>query len=222
MNHTPVPRLPACPRPLLLPQFAMSQDTDAMQVVWHDSPSSSSQQPGRSLSNLGRAGAGGATAGNRAGAGSAPAKGAQELNAIKQRLISAAQRPRDVRRAGGSAAAFGSGAAAASAAARLLQSEQLLEGLLARQQPAAAAAASAAAQEHSGVTGGTSEPGAAGGPHRTPGAHLRSILKGRRGAGGGGVAPAGRHTPASSVQFTLNDSTSKKTRRAGAGQVGIL
>ncbi|KAL4448106.1 hypothetical protein ABPG75_005325 [Micractinium tetrahymenae] len=204
--------------------FVMSQDTDAMQVVWADSPGSSSQPPGRGRSNLGRGG-GGRRLPGAAGAGSGP----QELHAIKQRLISAAQRPRDVRRPGGAAGAVfsvGGGAAGAVAgAARLLHSEQLLEGLLARPQqpagPAAGAAPAAVAQEQSALSGGPSELGAGvggGGPHRTPGTHLRSILKRR---GGGPAGSASRHTPGSSVHFSLNgDSTSKKGRRAGAGSSG--
>lgn len=192
----------------------MSQDTDAMQVVWADSPGSSSQPRGRGPSNLGRAGDG-------RGPPSVGA-GPQELLAIKQRLISAAQRPRDVRRPGGAAGAMfaaGSGPAGGVAgAARLLQSEQLLEGLLARPlQHAASGAAGAAgtAQEQPALSAGPSELGGAvggGGPHRTPGTHLRSILK-RRGS-------AGRHTPASSVQFSLaGASTAKKGRRGGTGPV---
>lgn len=190
-------------------QFMMSQDTDVMQVVWADSPGSSSQPRACGRSNLG------CTAG-----------GSHERLAIKQRLISIAKRPGDVRRPGGTAgalfAAGGGASGSVAGAARLMRSEQLLEGLLARtQQPAVAGTAgAAAAQGQTALSGGPSDLGASiggGGPHRTPGTQLRSILK-RNGVGPAGSAS--RHTPASSVHFSLaGSSTSKTGRRAGAGRV---
>ena len=178
-----------------------------MQVVWHDSPGASSQHQARTVSNLGRPAA--------APRGAAVGGGAQELSAIKQRLISAAQKPRDVRRPGPPLPGAG----------RLQQSEQFLEGLLARQQqqqPDVAALAGAAPPppaEHSNHSGAHSDlavagGGSGGGAHRTPATHLRGILK-RRGGGSGG---RGRQTPASSVKFSLNQSSGKRARhRGGAG-----
>lgn len=174
-----------------------------MQVVWHDSPGGSSQsQPARSLSNLGRS----------AGLG-----GAQDLTAIKQRLISAAQKPRDVRRPAGPALV-------ASGGVRLHQGgEQLLEGLLARQRPVQLQP-QAQAQQPQQQPQVQQEPscgsGGGNGAHRTPATQLRSILKRRAGGGLGGSG--GRRTPASSVKFSLADSGSKGGRggRGGAAALG--
>lgn len=173
-----------------------------MQVVWQESPGASSQPLGRTLSNLGRTGVAG---------GPGPGLGAQEFSAIKQRLISAAQKPRDVRRPPGPALA------AAAGARMQQQSEQLLEGLLARQQPAGAAAQQQ--QQHSGQSAAASgDAGAACGAsaHRTPAAHLRGILK-RRGSGPGG---SGGRTPVSSVKFTTTGSGCKGGRSARGGAAG--
>ncbi len=168
-----------------------------MQVVWHDSPGGSSQgQPTRSLSNLGR---------------STGLSATHDLTAIKQRLISAAQKPRDVRRPAGPALAPAAGA-------RLHQGgEQLLEGLLARQRPAPAQPQPPAQQQQQQQQ--LCRSGGSNGAHHTPATQLRSILKRRAGAPG---SSGGRRTPASSVKFSLADSGSKGGRGVRSGAAGHL
>lgn len=201
-----------------------------MQVVWHDSPGdgSSHARPrpfsmlGRTTSTAPAAAAAAATAAAKAAAG-----GPTELTAIKQRIISVAQKPRDTRRLG--AAPVGHGGR--------MQSEQFLEGLLARQglqQPNGGGTShqqkrtpdGTTAPEYSAQSGAPSDTGAGmealshcPSSQRTPGTHLRGILKrpvsGGGGSGGrsvGGIG--GKHTPASSVKFRLHGSSGR--RKPGA------
>ena len=103
----------------------MSQDTDALCVVWHDSPGGVSQQPAARL-----AGAAVAVVQDSTSGGGAQLK---SFDAIKQRLISAAQRPRGQGQLQQRAGA-GQPAAAGHKPATGGQADALLEGLFSHEQ----------------------------------------------------------------------------------------
>eukprot|EP00887_Chlorella_sp_A99_P004604 scaffold4.g4604.t1 len=203
---------PACaaPRPwpvnkrLTLPpdSFPMSQDTDAMQVVWSDSPSVSQAT---------------------AVGGGVPAPGgppADRFVEVKNRLISAAQRPREPAR--GAAARHGRVAAA-------LQGDTLLEGLFRRPAPPQEQQHHQRQQQKQGEGGppepavlsaGRADVAAASQPQRTPATGLRGRLRRAGGLLGGGA----RHTPASGPDWSGGRHTGTRLRRlhgsAGAGAGG--
>ena len=203
----------------------MSQDTDALCVVWHDSPGASQLGPAA----LGRiSGGGGASQQQQQPPPSAPQ---QDFRAIKQRLISAAARPRGplAARGGGQPLLAGGRPAGADAGA-----DAMLEGLFShmqQQQQAAAAAPRpggrpgggstlAAVPECSVFSGSLSVDAGGGGAHRTPATHLKGILK--KGGAPGSQPQAGgaqRLTPASGVKFSLGGAGGvSSTAKLGAGR----
>lgn len=109
----------------------MSQDTDALCVVWHDSPGAS-QLLGPAGFRTAAAGTGAPApaAGATAGAQQQQQQQQRQLDAIKQRLISAVQRPRGAVQQRAGQALLGRGPRGAGDA----QAEALLEGLFAHDQ----------------------------------------------------------------------------------------
>ena len=168
----------------------MSQDTDAMQVVWSDSPSTS-QQPG-----VGRGPAGPAS-------GACAVTHPEQLQHLKNRLLSVAQRVPNP----GRPATAGHG--------QQMQADQLLEGLLGKGRAGRAAAVHVPAAAVAGASRGSpvgpgaepaaaltagAESGSASQLHRTPGTGLGGILAGRARLGCGSVgAGGGKHTPATGI-----------------------
>lgn len=107
----------------------MSQDSDALCVVWHDSPGAS-QLLGPAGGRTAAAGTGAPAPAAGATAGAQQQQQQRQLHAIKQRLISAVQRPRGVVQQHAGQALLGRGPRVAGNA----QAEALLEGLFAHDQ----------------------------------------------------------------------------------------
>lgn len=178
-------------------QSVLSQDGDSICVVWHDSPGTSQPTlPPGSCPNNTHAG-----------------MPVQNFNALKQRLISAAQKPRDHPHKAGHLllAAPHSGRATT-------QADALLDGLFSRAQPAGGDTPGrhdmSVVPETSHMSACHSDLTGAQGCHKTPATHLRGILKRAQ------AAPAKGGTPGSNVKFELAGSTAKLAHSRSAKQQG--